>query len=72
MLTLDPAARDWLASKGFDATLGARPLQRLIREALEDRLAEEVLFGRLTKGGRVTVLPPVDGEDRLELAIDRM
>ncbi len=72
VLTLDPAARDWLAAKGFDATLGARPLQRLIREALEDRLAEEVLFGRLTKGGRVTVLPPVDGEDRLELAIDRM
>ncbi len=71
LLTLDPAARDWLAAKGFDATLGARPLQRLIREALEDRLAEEVLFGRLTKGGRVTVLPPADGGDRLELSIER-
>lgn len=70
VLTLDPAARDWLATKGFDSALGARPLQRLIREALEDRLAEEVLFGRLTRGGRVTVLPPAEGEGRLELAIE--
>lgn len=70
VLTLDPAARDWLATKGFDSALGARPLQRLIREALEDRLAEEVLFGRLTRGGHVTVLPPAEGEGRLELAIE--
>ncbi len=68
-LTLTPAARDWLAAKGFDAVLGARPLQRLLREVLEDRLAEEILFGRLSKGGRVTVLPPGTGENGLHLTI---
>ncbi len=54
-LTLTPEARDYLAEKGFDPKLGARPLQRLIREELEDILAQEVLFGRLTHGGRVRV-----------------
>ncbi len=54
-LTLTPEARDYLAKKGFDPKLGARPLQRLIREELEDALAQEVLFGRLTHGGRVRV-----------------
>ncbi len=43
-LTLTPEARSWLAKEGYDAKLGARPLQRLLREALEDPLAGEVLL----------------------------
>ncbi|MBQ9406238.1 MAG: ATP-dependent Clp protease ATP-binding subunit ClpA [Desulfovibrio sp.] len=44
-------ARHWLAHKGFDPIMGARPLRRLIRTELEDRLAEILLFGKLKKGG---------------------
>ena len=50
-LTLSESARKWLARKGFDPAMGARPLQRLLRTELEDRLAHELLFGALKKGG---------------------
>ncbi len=49
-----PAA-DFLADKGYDPKLGARPLARTIQRELEEPLADEVLFGKLSKGGRVTV-----------------
>ena len=49
-LTLTPEARSWLAKEGYDAKLGARPLQRLLREALEDPLAGEVLFWPIGQG----------------------
>lgn len=51
MLTLTDSARKWLARKGFDPAMGARPLRRLLRTELEDRLAHELLFGSLKKGG---------------------
>jgi ATP-dependent Clp protease ATP-binding subunit ClpA len=54
-LTLTDAARAWLAEKGYDPDFGARPLDRVIQTELEDRLADEVLFGDLGKGGAVTV-----------------
>ncbi len=54
-LNLTDEAKEWLAHKGFDAKLGARPLERLIRSELEDSLAEEMLFGSLIKGGKVRV-----------------
>ncbi len=54
-LSLSDAARNWLAVRGFDAKMGARPLQRLVRTELEDELAKQVLFGDLERGGRVTV-----------------
>ncbi len=54
-LTLSPEARRWLAVKGYDETYGARPLARLIGQEVETPLADELLFGRLEKGGRVTV-----------------
>ncbi len=54
-IVLTPEARMWFATKGYDATYGARPLQRLMRAELEDALAQELLFGKLTKGGTVTV-----------------
>jgi ATP-dependent Clp protease ATP-binding subunit ClpA len=45
----------WLAEKGFDSAFGARPLARLVQEKLKDPLADELLFGKLQKGGHVKV-----------------
>lgn len=50
-LSVTDKARHWLARKGFDPAMGARPLRRLLRNELEDRLAHELLFGCLKKGG---------------------
>ncbi len=54
-IQLSNTAKAWFASKGYDAVYGARPLQRLLRTELEDALAQELLFGSLVKGGKVTV-----------------
>jgi len=54
-IELDAAARDWLATKGYDPLFGARPLARLIQEHIKKPLAEELLFGSLAKGGIVRV-----------------
>jgi ATP-dependent Clp protease ATP-binding subunit ClpA len=54
-ITLDDDARDWLSRKGYDPQFGARPLSRVIQESLKKPLAEELLFGKLTKGGMVRV-----------------
>jgi len=53
--TSDEAA-DWLAKNGFDELYGARPLARVIQENIKKPLADEILFGRLTKGGHVKVV----------------
>ncbi|MBI4684214.1 MAG: ATP-dependent Clp protease ATP-binding subunit ClpA [Nitrospirae bacterium] len=55
VITLSESARDWLAEQGFDPQYGARPLGRLIQTEIKDLLSEEVLFGRLSKGGNVTI-----------------
>jgi len=60
-LELSDAAREWLAAKGYDPVFGARPLARVIQTELKDRLADEVLFGRLARGGRVRVDTGADG-----------
>ena len=54
-ITLDPDARAWLATKGFDPLYGARPLARVIQTEVRDRLTDEILFGRLEGGGTVTI-----------------
>nr|WP_237168301.1 ATP-dependent Clp protease ATP-binding subunit ClpA [Paracoccus shandongensis] len=54
-IELTPEAADWLAEKGYDDKMGARPLGRVIQEHIKKPLAEELLFGRLTKGGVVRV-----------------
>ncbi|TDI50725.1 MAG: ATP-dependent Clp protease ATP-binding subunit ClpA [Acidobacteria bacterium] len=64
---LDPAARRWLAERGYDETFGARPLARLIQTEVRDRLTDEILFGDLERGGTVTI--ELAG-DRLEFKID--
>jgi len=54
-IEVDDAARAWLAEKGYDPLYGARPLGRVIQEHIKRPLADELLFGRLAKGGRVRV-----------------
>jgi ATP-dependent Clp protease ATP-binding subunit ClpB len=54
-VTLDPAARDWLADKGWDPAYGARPLKRVIQKSVQDPLAEMILSGRIKDGERVTI-----------------
>jgi ATP-dependent Clp protease ATP-binding subunit ClpA len=68
--TSDEAA-DWLAKNGFDELYGARPLARVIQENIKKPLADEILFGRLTKGGHVKVVLrdsklafEIEGEER--------
>ncbi|WP_349364539.1 MAG: ATP-dependent Clp protease ATP-binding subunit ClpA [Roseitalea porphyridii] len=66
---LDKAAVAWLADKGYDERMGARPLGRVIQEQIKKPLADEVLFGKLKKGGTVKVTVDKDelGEDKLHL-----
>ncbi|MCC6696591.1 MAG: ATP-dependent Clp protease ATP-binding subunit ClpA [Candidatus Hydrogenedentes bacterium] len=54
-LAITEAARKWLAEHGYDKSFGARPLGRLIQTEIKDALSDEVLFGRLEKGGSVLV-----------------
>ena len=54
-IELTKAAADWLGNKGYDSKMGARPLARVIQEYIKKPLAEELLFGKLTKGGLVKV-----------------
>jgi len=54
-IELTPKATEWLADKGYDIKMGARPLGRVIQEHIKKPLAEELLFGKLTKGGLVKV-----------------
>jgi len=65
-LTLDDAARRWVAEKGYDPKMGARPMARIIQEFIKRPLAEELLFGRLAGGGQVRVTVSKDGS-KLEL-----
>ena len=62
MLDVDEAAREWLAREGYDEKMGARPMQRLIQERIKRQLAEDVLFGVLSKNGG-TVHVTVKGDD---------
>jgi ATP-dependent Clp protease ATP-binding subunit ClpA len=54
-MEVTPEARHWLAVKGYDKTMGARPMSRVIQEKLKKPLANELLFGRLVNGGAVSV-----------------
>ena len=53
--TFTPALKAYLAKKGFDPKMGARPMARLIQDLIRKALADELLFGRLAQGGRVTI-----------------
>ena len=60
IIKLDELAKTWLAENGFDAKYGARPMQRLIHEKIKQPLAQEILFGKLTDGGSVSVTTKSD------------
>jgi ATP-dependent Clp protease ATP-binding subunit ClpA len=62
--------KDWLAEKGFDPLMGARPMARLIQDTIRSALADELLFGRLANGGRVTI--DLDGEQKVKLLYDEV
>ena len=60
------AIKEMLAAKGFDPMMGARPMSRLIQDSIRAALADELLFGRLANGGKVTVDVDADGQVRLD------
>jgi ATP-dependent Clp protease ATP-binding subunit ClpA len=62
-ISLSDKARSWLATKGYDPDYGARPMRRLIMTEIGDRLAEEILFGELKRGGRVLIDKTDEGFD---------
>ena len=66
-LTATAEARQWLAEHGFDPQMGARPMARVIQDQIKRPLADELLFGKLVAGGRVTVSVV---EDKLALEVE--
>jgi len=58
----------WLAEKGFDPLMGARPMARLIQDTIRAALADELLFGRLVNGGKVTI--DLDEDDKVKLVFE--
>lgn len=67
VLEVDDEALEWLAEKGYDKTMGARPMQRLIQTRIKKELAEDILFGRLSNNGGVVQIIVKDGELVLEI-----
>lgn len=59
------ALKDYLAEHGFDPKMGARPMARLIQDTIRSALADELLFGKLVNGGKVTV--DIDADDKIKL-----
>jgi ATP-dependent Clp protease ATP-binding subunit ClpA len=60
--------KEYLAKKGFDPQMGARPMSRLIQDTIRKALADELLFGRLTNGGKVTI--DIGNDDKIRLDFD--
>ncbi|MDA8553946.1 AAA family ATPase, partial [Luminiphilus sp.] len=63
VIEVDEEARLWLVEKGYDATMGARPMERVIQEHIKKPLADMVLFGELAKGGAVAISVNADRSD---------
>jgi len=60
-LSVDAAARGWIAQKGYDPKMGARPMARVIQDHVKRPLADELLFGKLSGGGQARVTLRLDG-----------
>jgi ATP-dependent Clp protease ATP-binding subunit ClpA len=72
-IMLDDDARHWLAQKGYDPKMGARPMARLMQEQIKRPLAEELLFGKLSNGGTVKIGVSADGRElKLETIASEM
>ena len=69
-LHIDDTAREWMARKGYDPKMGARPMARVIQEAIKRPLAEELLFGRLVGGGHAFVTVGPDDKLKVETRAD--
>ena len=54
-IEVDEKAVDWLVEHGYDKTMGARPMSRILQHEIKRQLADELLFGKLQKGGQVKV-----------------
>jgi ATP-dependent Clp protease ATP-binding subunit ClpA len=67
-IDVDKAARQLLAEKGYDPKMGARPMARVIQELLKKPLANDLLFGDLSKGGHVNVGVSEENEIAIEIA----
>ena len=67
MLDVDDSARNWLALKGYDKDMGARPMGRLIQEVLKRPLAEKILFGELAENGGTVHVSEESGELQFEI-----
>jgi ATP-dependent Clp protease ATP-binding subunit ClpA len=63
-----PKLKEYLAKKGFDPQMGARPMARLIQDLIRKALADELLFGRLVSGGKVTI--DLDDNEHAKLVFD--
>ena len=72
-LELDDEAREWIAERGYDPKMGARPMARIIQEHIKRPLAEELLFGSLADGGhvRISVGEPVTINGSVVLRVPR-
>ena len=68
-ISVTRAAREWLAEKGFDPKMGARPMKRVIQEQIKRPLADDLLFGELAQGGEVVVDAPAKEGNELELSV---
>ena len=60
-LSVDEKATDWLAENGFNEKLGARPMERLIRDAITAKIVDDILFGKLKNGGTVKISADASG-----------
>ena len=66
IIELDAMAVQWIADKGYDPSMGARPMQRVFDQDIKKPLAKEILFGKLINGGTVMV-KITDGKIELEM-----
>jgi ATP-dependent Clp protease ATP-binding subunit ClpA len=66
--SFSPRLREYLAKKGFDPQMGARPMARLIQDTIRKALADELLFGKLVNGGKVSI--DIDDEGKIMLAFE--
>ncbi len=69
-IEVDDAALEWLARKGYDPAMGARPMARLIQQEIKRPMADELLFGKLAKGGCIKVSVTSDGKGEEVLAFE--
>ena len=66
--SFSPKLREFLARRGFDPQMGARPMSRLIQDTIRKALADELLFGRLVSGGKVMI--DIGDDDKIKLAFE--